>query len=188
MKTLIIHPKDKSTDFLKIIYKNIKDKKVIIGGISKQELQEIIPSYDRIMMMGHGSPFGLFSVGQFKPDKELFPFDFGYIIDRSIVNVLKNNPNNVYIWCNADKFVLRNNLQGFSSGMFCSELSECYYCGIKDVTQELVTKSNMYFCEYMGKYINEDNNTLHKIIKEKYGELAETNPVASYNNERLYIF
>jgi hypothetical protein len=188
MKTLIIHPKDKSTDFLKIIYKNIKDKKVIIGGISKQELQEIIPSYDRIMMMGHGSSNGLFSVGQFKYNIEVYPFDLGYIINRSMVDVLKDNPNNVYIWCNADKFVLRNNLQGFSSGMFVSEVTEGIYCGIKDVTQELVTKSNMYFCEYMGKYINEDNNTLHKIIKQKYGELAETNPVASYNNERLYIF
>jgi hypothetical protein len=188
MKTLIIHPQDKSTIFLKIIYKNIKNKKVITGGISKNELRNIIPKYDRVMMMGHGSPNGLFSVGNFEMDKLTYSFDFGYIIDRTMVNVLRNNPNNIYIWCNADKFVQYHALKGFSSGMFISEVKEAYYCGIKNPTEDLVTQSNLIFSEFMGKYITKNNIVLHNIIKEKYGELAETNPIALYNNERLYIF
>ena len=66
MKTLIVHPKDDSTFFLDIVYKNIPNKTIITGGITKTELKELIKSHDRVMMMGHGSPGGLFSVGQFK--------------------------------------------------------------------------------------------------------------------------
>ena len=36
MQTLIIHPEDKSTDFLCPIYESIKNKEVIRGGISKK--------------------------------------------------------------------------------------------------------------------------------------------------------
>ena len=68
MKTLIVHPKDNSTTFLDVIYKDIPDQTLITGGITKTELKELIKSHDRVMMMGHGSPNGLFSVGQFSPD------------------------------------------------------------------------------------------------------------------------
>ena len=65
MKTLIIHPADESTTFLDIVYKNIPDKTVVTGGISKMDVMKLIESHDRVMMMGHGSPGGLFNVGQF---------------------------------------------------------------------------------------------------------------------------
>ena len=62
MKTLVIHPQDDSTFFLDIVYRNIEDLTLITGGVSKSELREEIERHDRIMMMGHGSPGGLFSV------------------------------------------------------------------------------------------------------------------------------
>ena len=64
MKTLVIHPKDKTTDFLKRIYQNIPNKTVITGGIDQESLNQLIEMHDRILFMGHGSPYGLFSVGQ----------------------------------------------------------------------------------------------------------------------------
>jgi hypothetical protein len=77
MKTLVIHPKDSSTSFLDVVYNSIENKTVIDGGINKTTLMELIKSHDRIMMMGHGSPQGLFSVGK-------FPDTYPFIIDEDI--------------------------------------------------------------------------------------------------------
>mgnify|MGYP006947670720 CR=1 FL=1 len=81
MKTLIIHPKDKSTQFLDIVYNPIPNKTIITGGVSQEELIKLIEEHDRVMMCGHGAPMGLFSVGQ-------FPKTGGFIIDQSMVDIL----------------------------------------------------------------------------------------------------
>ena len=41
MKTLIIHPNDRSTDFLSPIYQSVINATVITGGISKDELHNL---------------------------------------------------------------------------------------------------------------------------------------------------
>ena len=179
MKTLIIHPQDSSTSFLDIVYKSIENKTVITGGVTKSELHELIESHDRIMMMGHGSQFGLFSVGQFVNCSS-------YIIDQSVVPLLETKTDNVFIWCNADKFVNEYELKGFFSGMFISEVSEASYCGLPGTPQEVVDESNYGFCNIISKYINNDTNTIYENVKREYGVIAEENSVALYNNLRLY--
>jgi hypothetical protein len=179
MKTLVIHPKDDSTSFLDIVYSPIQNKTVITGGISKNELNKLIQEHDRIMMMGHGSPGGLFSVGQFKNSG-------GYIIDRTNVPYLKNK-DNVYIWCNADKFVDEFSLRGFYSGMFISEVGEAIYCGLPGTPQEVVDESNFGFCNIISKYIDNTKDVIYENVKKEYGLIAESNPVAFYNNKRLYM-
>ena len=180
MKTLIVHPKDDSTSFLDIVYKPIENKTLITGGVTKNELIKLIMEHDRIMMMGHGSPGGLFSVGQFKNSG-------GYIIDRTVVPYLKNKQNNVYIWCNADRFVEEYNLNGFYSGMFISEVGEANYCGLPGTKQDVVDESNYGFCNIISKYINENKDVIYENVKKEYGLIAENNPVAYYNNNRLYL-
>lgn len=54
MKTLVIHPADRSTDFLCPIYEPVKNKTVITGGITKEHLRKYIRDHDRIQIMGHG--------------------------------------------------------------------------------------------------------------------------------------
>lgn len=95
MKTLVIHPQDESTWFLDRVYSNIEDLTLITGDVSKDEIRELVESHDRIMMMGHGSPRGLFSVGSFRTNN-------GYIIDESFVDLLREKKDSVFIWCNAD--------------------------------------------------------------------------------------
>jgi hypothetical protein len=179
MKTLIIHPKDSTTSFLDIVYEPIENKTVITGRITKEELHDLIKSHDRIMMMGHGSPFGLFSIGQFKRTG-------GYIIDHTTVSLLEEKKDSVFIWCNADKFVLEYELRGFYSGMFISEVGEALYCGLPGIPQEIVDESNYGFCEIISKYINEDTDGIYENVRKEYGIIAEENPVALYNNLRLY--
>lgn len=179
MNTLVVHPNDKSTSFLDIVYSSIPNKTVITEGISKVELMMEMKNYDRIMMMGHGSPWGLFSVSQFKDS-------YGYIIDMSFVDILKEKKDNVFIWCNADQFVSKHNLKGFYSGMFISEVVEARYCGLPKAKQKEVDESNFGFCNIISKYINEESNVIYENVKKEYGVLAERNEIAKYNNSRLY--
>jgi hypothetical protein len=160
-KTLIIHPKDNSTDFLKGIYKNIPNITLITEGKSKNEIKQLIEKHDRIMMMGHGSSNGLFAVGDW-PDKH------SYIIDESIVNILSKKDNSVFIWCNADGFVNKFKLKGFFSGMFISE-------------------SNYGFVNIVSEHIYKPQDEMYNQITNKYNILAKYNKVASYNSIRLYL-
>lgn len=179
IKTLIIHPEDPSTSFLDIVYNPIPNKTVITKGYSKKDVIELINEHDRIMMMGHGSPSGLFSIGQFTNSN-------GFIIDSTMVKHLEKKNDNVFIWCNADQFVNKHQLKGFYSGMFISEVVEAYYCGLPGIPQEVVDESNFGFCNIIAKYINEPKDIIYENVKKEYGMIADTNPVANYNNKRLF--
>ena len=185
MKTLVIHPKDSSTDFLIPIYMNLKsfpdfnDVTIVRGGMSKDEVKEQIKQHDRIMMMGHGSSNGLFAVGQFDGK-------FGFIIDHKTVPLLQNKEC-IFIWCNADRFVEANNLRGLYSGMFISEIMEAAYCGLPNTPQEVVDESNNIFAMEFGMFSDKSLIEAYEYIKDSYGVLAEDNPVAKYNHHRLYL-
>lgn len=178
MKTLIIHPEDQSTTFLEIVYRDIPDKTVLTRG-SAREVRELIESHDRVMMMGHGSPKGLFAVGKFWGNGP-------YIIDETTVSLLEKKDQNIYIWCNADRFVNEFGLKGFYTGMFISEVGEAWYCGLPYTTQDMVDESNYGFCEILMEHANESKDEIHEKVKQSYGLIAEENPVAYYNNNRLY--
>ena len=179
MKSLIIHPSDSSTDFLKPIYANISDATIMNSGIGKGQVAKSILEHDRIIMLGHGSPFGLFSIGQFHGNN-------GYVIDFTMVPLLKDKEC-IAVWCNADQFVNKHQLYGFYSGMFISEVGEAMYCGLPGTEQETVTTSNNYFAQLLGEVINEPMNVIYGHVKENYGLLTEDNPVALYNHNRLYL-
>jgi hypothetical protein len=184
MRTLIIHPKDPSTSFLDIVYESIPNKTIITGGVSKDYVKKLIQEHDRVMMMGHGSPSGLFSVGQF--DNVGGSFGGGFIIDQSMVSLLKEKDNSVFIWCNADRFVEYFGLKGFYSGMFISEVGEATYCGLPGTKQDIVDESNYGFVNIIAKHINEDTESIYNKVRNEYGLIAEENPVALYNHKRLY--
>jgi len=178
-KTLVIHPNDRSTDFLTPIYSNIADATVIRGGMTKDEVDEQIKQHDRILMMGHGSPGGLFSVGQFIDSQ-------GYIISHDTVDILKDKEC-IFIWCNADRFVEAHNLKGLYSGMFISEIMEAAYCGLPNTPQEVVDESNDIFAMEFGMVSDKPLIEAYEYIKDSYGVLAGDNPVAKYNHHRLYL-
>lgn len=178
MRTLIIHPADKSTDFLCPIYEDIKNKKVIRGGISKKELLKAVHSHQRIMMMGHGSPMGLFAVGQFEQEGFM-----SYIIDHNFVSALQKK-DNIFIWCHADQFVNQHQLCGYYSGMFISEIIEAVLYDY-DVSEDIIEESNHHFSKIVSNYIDRTSEQIHKQVSEEYGLIAIHNPIARFNLERL---
>ena len=169
-KTLVIHIADPSTDFLKEIYLGKVWDLLNHAKYTNSQLKKIISEYDRIVMLGHGSPEGLFGYSK----------NSNYIVDASFAELLKTKEC-VYIFCNADMFVKGNNLKGFYSGMFISEVGEANHFNIK-ASQKEVDESNQLFAKLMSKHIFTDN-CLNE-IKSKY--TLDNNKVSAYNNNRLY--
>ena len=179
-KTLIIHPEDRSTDFLKPFYGKIENKTIITGGVSKTDIIYEIINHDRIMMMGHGCSEGLFSVGQFGG------FQFSLIIDNDMSELLKTKSDSVFIWCNADHYVRNNNLKGFFSGMFVSEVDEAYMFQLP-AEKKLIDESNNRFSEILSNHIDKPSDIIYREVEKEYGELIKRNPIAEYNHQRLYF-
>jgi hypothetical protein len=189
MKTLIIHPDDPSTDFLKPIYDNVTNATVVTGGVSKEDVKQMIIEHDQVMMMGHGSPGGLFSLGLFNEPNLIYPqrVSYAYIIDSEMVELLEQKDNNIFIWCNADQFVNKHKLKGLYSGMFISEVSEATYCGLPGTEQDQVDASNHYFSQLLGEVANDPLKDAYFHLMDNYSLLTEDNPVALYNYNRLYL-
>ena len=163
MKTLVIHPKDSTTDFLSEIYRE-KDWTIINTNISKKVLKEQIKTHDRIVMLGHGTEKGLLGFNKF-------------VIDSTWVYLLREKMC-VCIWCNADVFVKKYGLKGFYTGMIISEYEEAImYC----VPTNSITESNTDFALAIKNSIDEEN------MLEKAKLFYEGNSaVVEFNRNNLY--
>jgi len=64
MKTLVIHPNDRTTDMLKVVYADIPHT-LINFNVSSSTINKLIKDHDRIIMLGHGSPDGLYGYNKF---------------------------------------------------------------------------------------------------------------------------
>jgi len=171
MNTLVIHPKDITTDFLTEIYLN-KNWDVINTNVPPHQLKEQIQKYDRIIMLGHGIPQGLLGFGRL-------------IIDTTFIPLLKEKINNVYIWCNADQFVKANGLKGFATGMIISEVGEALYFGILPEKGEIEV-SNKLFAEAIKNSIELVPN---KMVNEvMYDYKHYNNQIIEYNKSNIYSF
>ena len=180
MKTLIIHPDDRSTDFLRSIYRDLKDATVITSDVPRKELHHLIEQHEQVVMLGHGSPGGLFNVARIG--------DGLFTISRNEVPLLRDKQC-VFIWCHADQFVREHRLKGLSSGMFISEVSEAMWCRVP-ATQDEVDTSNDRFAQRLGEALaaSEDHQQILEHVATDYETLAMVNPVAAYNAERWYLF
>jgi hypothetical protein len=166
MKTLVIHPTDPTTTFLSKIYEG-KDWTIFNGhreSISMSKFHKLVNEHDRIIMMGHGAPTGLF---------------YSHV-NHSLTPILREK-NCVFIWCNADQFVHDFGLKGFFTGMFISEVQEARWFNI-ETTQQQIDFSNHLFTDLVAENI--DNPDIHKVLKENY--YSPECPVIQFNNDRLY--
>jgi hypothetical protein len=174
-RVLVIHPDDRSTDFLKPIYTGITNATVVTGGYSKAEVKELIEQHDRVIMLGHGSPLGLFAIGKFKDTT-------GHIINFEMVEALSKKTNNMYIWCHANQFVEYHQLNGFYSGMFISEYGEADIYNVA-CKQGDVEQSNDLFASIVGKNVLKEAKQLCEEAKTQY--YIQDNLVNEYNKQRL---
>jgi hypothetical protein len=111
------------------------------------------------------------------------------IIDYTMVDLLKQKTDNIYIWCNADQFVKRYDLKGIYSGMFISEVGEGEYCLARTYPQVLVDNSNDSFAIALGEALVMENSTgnIFENMMTEYSAVIDDNAIADYNFKRLYI-
>lgn len=166
--TLVIHADDRSTDFLKAIYEGMGFP-VLSQRVTRAEIRKQIEAHDRLFMLGHGSPSGLFS--------------HGGLIDDEYGPLLAQKTDGLYIWCNADAYAKRNKLTGLVSGMFISEVGEARMFGI-EATQQEVDASNAAFAKAARECL--DSGAPHATVRERY--TSATCKITKFNNERLYVF
>ena len=182
MKRLILHPDDRSTDFLKPIYSKLKNTTVITGGLRRQsEIHELIQSHDQVIMLGHGFSDGLSSVQKFG----LSPF----VIDARCARYLSEKESSIFIWCYASDFVTKHKLKGYCSGMFISEELEALYHNV-EASEDQINLSNDVFAGALGEAMLQEYSMeeTYEYVYSKYEAIAEGNLVVKYNLERLRWF
>lgn len=170
MKTLIIHPEDSSTDFLKNIYLDLDFTIVNDINFSKGKLRKLIQSHDRIVMMGHGSDKGLFAKNRF-------------IIDGSYVQFLKNK-DCLFIWCNSNIFVEKHKLSGFYTGMIVSEPIEANLYNL-NYEQLPIDESNYKFSQCLKESILLSTTDIYYYMIDNY-ITTNNNEIVNFNKNNLF--
>jgi hypothetical protein len=167
IKTLVIHPDDPSTAFLKRIYEGT-DWTILNTKCSKSFLKQQILNYDRIIMLGHGTEHGLIGNNRM-------------VIDSNLVYLLRSK-DCICVWGHADKFAYRYGLTGFYTGMIVSEYDEAIDYGIEPNVQQ-IEASNILFAESVRNAIGLSPADMVDKIRSEY--VLEGNPVVSFNQVNI---
>jgi len=179
MKTLVIHPEDPTTTFLERVYERLDDTTVIRGGMAPSDVADHILNYDRVIVLGHGTPYGLLAVGQFGASP--------YVIDQRHLPALKTTSGSIYIWCHADQFVQRHCLiSPLYSGMFISEIGEAYMLGLENTKPQDVSVYNATFASLLNKELKANPINIHDRMIDYIDTHGPYSQVSGYNTDRLY--
>lgn len=176
MDALIIHPSDITTDFLNVLYSQRNNIELLNYNISDSAVTNMLQRYDKLMLLGHGTEYGLLS--SYNPYNT---FD-RFFVNASHVNYLQNKEL-ICIWCNANIFGEKYGLRGLFSGMIISEMSEAVELGIK-TTQEELDRENKLFAERLRFCL--DNYQLCQ-IPDIFPTLDRTNSqLTSFNYSNIF--
>ena len=176
-KVLVIHPDDRSTDMLKAVYEGKGYDVISDPRISDEEVVGQIKSHDKIIMLGHGTPYGLISWNRATGEVR-------YIINDSNAELLKTKET-YSMWCHSDEFFENHGMKGFHSGMIISEEMEALMYGIVGYSDEDIAESMMPLMYAMHDTIEmEDLQEMKMIILERYNA---NDPVTWFNRRNIVI-
>lgn len=149
---------------------------LIMYNPKRHKVREMLAygKFDTVIMMGHGTPAGLFNKS----------WD-DYLIDESFADLLKEKKC-IGIWCYASDFARKNDLKGFFTSMFISNSYEALSCGIDaddDEIQELTRK----FCTDVNTLIK-DVVPIDEWIEKLEANADMKNPIVKYNYEAMEYF
>jgi hypothetical protein len=174
MKTLVIHPRDPSTEFLGIIYRNLECT-VLDDMSSNSKIRKGLQESQRIFLLGHGTEAGLLS-----------PYggeQFGrLIVGPREVNFLRGKEV-ISVFCNSNIYGIKYGLSGLFSGMIISEESEAFDWLGHFIGEEKIREHNKEWCENLEKLILSETPLLEipeKMKRDKGSDLE------LFNYESLY--
>jgi len=171
--TLVIHPADPTTDFLKYIYVG-KEYDVITKCDDDNEIRKQIAAHDRIIMLGHGTGDGLIKS----------PYEAKFIINDSHADLLREKET-ISIWCYSDKFFRRNNLHGFHTGMIISETLEAQYVlgRIPLTSTELAKNMDLFSVVCRDAIEMNPEQAVEYVLKNYVG----TDDITSFNRRSIVV-
>lgn len=172
-KVLVIHPYDESTQFLDIIYKDKPYDVITNTTISKEVLKEIMKGYDKIIMLGHGTPSGLINSTW-----------NGLFIDTTFEDIFREKET-ISIWCNSDRYFKPRNLKGFHTGMIISEVGEeNVVLGHAPLNEEEIWENMVLFSKVVGECIEKTPKEMQKYILKHYNG---TDEVSQFNRGNIIV-
>ena len=125
------------------------------------------------------------STTRYVPAASYTSYGTGYVIDDKNADQLRTKKVTA-IWCNADQYMEWNEIPGFYTGMFISEMGEATLIGTADTEKWQIEESNYFFSSIMRQLIEYPAEDVLSHAKRLYGKLAERNSVAKYNYLRLF--
>ena len=180
---LVIHPTDKTTAMLSILYEGL-EARVIESDCSNKEMRHLLrhtsPS-ERIMLLGHGSDKGLYYR---KNDKEE-DFD-GIIVGHPHAYYLRKHCGGIIgIWCHAMEFAKKEGLHGLFSGMIISEMSEAEEHGVITDKDSMDQTNRIMFTQL--RRLLDDGTPLHEIPERLKALDTTQSELSRFNYERFYF-
>lgn len=138
----------------------------------RYHLRDIISAeQDTILFCGHGSNNGLWDPSGIY----LFEWrDIDYVNAKNVIG----------IWCHAREFAQSTGLRGFYSSMFISNMVEASCCGIRGVSNKIITESEVRFCSRVNELLRE-NVPLNQWLGILQG-YPMTNAVEEFNYNGLF--
>lgn len=180
---LVIHPTDRTTEMLSILYEGF-EAKLIESDCSNKEMGHLLrhtsPS-ERIMLLGHGSDKGLF----YRDDDTKDEFD-KIIVGHPHAFHLRNHGSNIIgIWCHAVEFAKKEGLHGLFSGMIISEMSEAEKYGVTTDKESMDRTNRIMFTQL--RRLLDDGTPLHEIPECLRALDTTQSELSRFNYERFYF-
>lgn len=135
MKTLVVHPYDESTLELEKVYAGKPVDVLHREDLSRRDVETALFTghYDRVILLGHGTEYGLYNMRTGK-----YVFDIGTFRN----NVMPRKMEVVAVWCHANIFFIDADNLGnvFYTGMFVSEPKEAVQYGLNATEKEIAAQ------------------------------------------------
>ncbi|MBR3902163.1 MAG: hypothetical protein IKJ29_00720 [Akkermansia sp.] len=180
---IIIHPKDRTTTMLCALYQGIEARR-ITQDASSMEIRHTLnlsPGTERIMLLGHGCPDGLYS----RTDDTVEYFDRLIISHHHAYPLRRHGSNLIGIWCHADQFARKERLHGLFSGMIITELNEAEEHGIATTQEELTRENELLFTRLRHLL---DTDTPLREVPESIAMLDEVHsPLTRFNYANFHF-
>lgn len=174
---LVIHPIDRTTEVLKMLYAGL-DARVVSDDCSNKEMDHLLKhtsTQERVMLLGHGSDKGLF----FRRDDTKNEFDKVIVAHRNNYMLRRHDGNIIGIWCHANLFAQAEGLHGLFSGMMISEKSEAEEYGIAATHEEILASNKVMFGKL--RRLLDEHVPLHEIPARMRALDNEHTPLSEFN-------
>lgn len=179
---LVIHPKDRTTAVLSLLYEGL-EVKLMDQSANSAQIKKILnhtSQQERIMLLGHGLDKGLLS----RENDEQDVFERLLVHHPHAYYLRKHSGNIVALWCNADLFARKEGLHGLFSGMIISELSEALLYEV-DTSQEELDRETPKLISRLRSLLDEEI-PLHEIPSRIQAMDDVHSPLTKFNYKNFF--